>query len=91
MSRVVGAYTMIRKQFGLEIGKFEGIHEPVSEISGWSYILEAARKYTCGALDSGAKPAVISAIAKYHLQKYLEKLLIMEWICLRWRCNFIRT
>ncbi len=60
------AYSMIRKQFGLEIGEFEGIQEPLAEITGMNYILEAARKFTCGGLAQGEKPAVISAICKYH-------------------------
>lgn len=72
-ARVVSAYSMIRKQFGLEIGKFTGIQQPMSEIVGMAYLLEAARKYTCGALDSGDKPAVITAIAKYHFTEQFRK------------------
>lgn len=64
--RVASAYAAIRKQFGLSIGKFEGIEEPLARIAGYAYILEAARKFTCGALQKGAKPAVITAIAKYN-------------------------
>ena len=30
-----------------------------------AYILEAARRVTCGGLDGGAKPAVVTAMAKY--------------------------
>ena len=29
-------------------------------------MMEAARIYTCGAVDSGEKPSVVSALAKYH-------------------------
>src|SRR5699024_196838 len=29
-------------------------------------LMDAARRYTCAALDSGEKPAVITAIAKYN-------------------------
>jgi len=64
-NRYVGAYTAIRRQFGLNIGKFEGIEEPLARIGGISYLLEGARKFTTGGLDSGAKPAVVTAIAKY--------------------------
>lgn len=60
-----GAYSVVRKQFGLPIGKFEGIEEPLARIGGWAYTLEAARRYTCGGLVDN-KPAVVSAIAKYH-------------------------
>ena len=64
--RAVGAYAAIRKQFGLNIGKFEGIEEPMARIGGYNYVMEAARSYICGALDGGAKPAVVTAIAKYN-------------------------
>src|SRR6056297_2942710 len=64
--RAVGAYAAIRKQFGLNIGKFEGIEEPMARIGGYTYLMDAARSYICGALDKGAKPAVITAIAKYN-------------------------
>ena len=56
----------VRKQFGLSIGKFEGIQEPLARIGGKAYLLEAARRYTCGALDGGAKPAVVTAMMKYN-------------------------
>ena len=64
--RAVGAYAAIRKQFGLNIGKFEGIEEPMARIGGYTYLMDAARGYICGALDKGAKPAVVTAIAKYN-------------------------
>ena len=64
--RAVGAYAAIRKQFGINIGKFEGIEEPMARIGGYAYIMDAARGYICGALDKGAKPAVVTAIAKYN-------------------------
>src|SRR6056297_1236731 len=65
-TRAVGAYALIRKQFGLNIGKFEGIEEPMAKIGGYTYMMDAARGYICGALDKGAKPAVVTAIAKYN-------------------------
>ncbi|MDR9365076.1 MAG: acyl-CoA dehydrogenase [Balneolaceae bacterium] len=65
-TRAIGAYAAIRQQFGLNIGKFEGIEEPMARIGGYTYLLGAARTYICGALDKGAKPAVVTAIAKYN-------------------------
>lgn len=64
-ARVVGAYSMVRQQFGLSIGRFEGIEEPLARIGGLSYLMEAGRVFTCGAIDSGERPAVISAMMKY--------------------------
>lgn len=65
-TRAIGAYAAIRKQFGLNIGRFEGIEEPMARIGGYTYLMDAARGYICGALDKGAKPAVVTAIAKYN-------------------------
>lgn len=74
-TRVISAYASIRKQFGLPIGKFEGIEEPVARIAGFNYLLEAMRRYTLGAIDQGIKPAVITAIAKYNSTEIGRKLI----------------
>ena len=66
VSRVVSSYSAIRKQFGTAIGKFEGIEEVLARIAARTYGLDAMRCFTAGAIDDGYKPAVITAIAKYH-------------------------
>ncbi len=63
-ARTVSAYANIRKQFNLEIGRFEGIEEPLARIAGMTYALSAARRLTHGAIDAGEKPSVITAILK---------------------------
>ncbi|HEX5031105.1 MAG TPA: acyl-CoA dehydrogenase [Candidatus Eisenbacteria bacterium] len=63
-ARTTSAYANVREQFGLPIGRFEGIEEPLARIAGLTYMLDAARKLTAGAIDAGEKPAVISAIVK---------------------------
>ena len=65
-TRAIGAYTAIRRQFGINIGKFEGIEEPMARIGGFTYLMDAARRYTCAGLDVGEKPSVVTAIAKYN-------------------------
>lgn len=65
VARTTGAYTRIRRQFGVSIGRFEGIEEPLARIGGLTYLVDAVRLYTCGAVDRGERPAVVSAIAKY--------------------------
>lgn len=65
-TRAIGAYTAVRRQFGINIGKFEGIEEPMARIGGFTYLMDAARRYTCAGLDMGEKPAVVTAIAKYN-------------------------
>ncbi len=61
-----GAYTQLRKQFNLPIAKFEGVGEALARIAGNTYIMNAAVSVTAGAIDQGEKPAVPSAILKYH-------------------------
>ncbi len=65
-ARTSGAYARIREQFGISIGKFEGIEEPLARIAGTAYLLDAARRLTCAALNQGHHPAVISGIMKLH-------------------------
>ncbi len=64
-ARVASAHATTRRQFGMAIGKFEGIEEPLARITGTAYMLEAARRYTCGGLDAGVKPPVVTAMCKY--------------------------
>lgn len=66
VSRVTSSYCLLRQQFGLSIAKFEGIQEVLARIFSRTYALDAMRGFTAGSVDSGAKPAVVSAIAKYH-------------------------
>jgi len=65
-ARYAGAYARIRRQFGIPIGKFEGVEEPLARIAAYAYSLEAARKLTAASLDAGEQPSVLSAILKYH-------------------------
>jgi acyl-CoA dehydrogenase len=65
-SYATGAYAMIRRQFNLPIAHFEGVGDPLARIAGHTYIMNAAVSVTSGAIDQGEKPAVPSAILKYH-------------------------
>lgn len=66
-SRAVGAYAAVRQQFRTPIGRFEGVEEALARIGGHTYLMDAARQMTAVAVDQGEKPAVVSAIVKYHL------------------------
>ena len=66
-SMAAGAYSRVRQQFKTPIGKFEGIEEPLARIGGYTYLMDACRTVTAGALDMGEKPSVLSAISKYHM------------------------
>ncbi len=63
---VTGAYARIRKQFGLSVGRFEGVEEALARIGGKAYAISALSQATAAAVDRGDVPSVPSAIAKYH-------------------------
>lgn len=65
-ARASGAYSRVRKQFKMPVGKFEGVEEALARIGGNVYMMEATRVLTASAVDMGEKPSVISAIVKYH-------------------------
>ena len=66
-ARAVGAYARVRRQFKLPIGRFEGVEEALTRIGANTYLSDATRIMTAGAVDLGEKPSVVSAIAKYHV------------------------
>jgi len=61
-----GAYAHIRRQFKVSIGKMEGIEEPLARIVGNAYVMDAAATLITSGIMLGEKPAVLSAIVKYH-------------------------
>jgi acyl-CoA dehydrogenase len=73
--RTAGAYARIRKQFNTSIGKFEGVEEALARIGGLSYMMDAGRLLTLGALDSGEKPSVVTAILKYYNTEHMRTVL----------------
>ena len=60
------AYARIRRQFNMPIGRFEGIEQVLARMAARTYIIDAARSVTAGAIDGGEKPSVPSAMLKYH-------------------------
>ena len=65
--RATGGYARVRAQFKTAIGRFEGVEEPLARMGGNTYMMDAARTMTAGAIDLGEKPSVVSAIVKYHV------------------------
>ena len=63
---MTGAYARIRKQFGLSVGRFEGVEEALARIAGKAYAISALSQATAAAVARGENPAVPSTIAKYH-------------------------
>lgn len=74
-ARTTGAYAYVRKQFGMNIGKFEGVAEAMGRIGGYTYMLEAARTLTTTSLDMKEKPGIVTAIAKYHMTELARTIL----------------
>ncbi|MGB6353141.1 MAG: acyl-CoA dehydrogenase [Steroidobacteraceae bacterium] len=64
------AYARIRRQFNMPIGRFEGVEQVLARMAARTYIIDAARSVTAGAIDGGEKPSVPSAMLKYHATEF---------------------
>ncbi len=73
MLRVTSAYARIRRQFGLPVGRMEGIEEPLARIVETAYVNEAARGVTASMVSRGEKPSVISALMKYQTTERMRR------------------
>lgn len=79
-ARVIGAYSFVRNQFGMPLAKMEGVQEALARIGGMTYMLDAARVLPLQDLDLAhrdgkeARPAVSSAILKYHTTEMARKI-----------------
>ena len=74
-SFVTGAFARIRDQFGLPVGKFEGVDEALARIAGHTYQMEASQDLALTGLDLGEKPSVLSAVLKYHNTERMRKVI----------------
>lgn len=72
----IGAYARIRRQFKVSIGKMEGIEEPLARIAGNAYLMDAAASLITSGIMLGEKPAVLSAIVKYHCTHRGQRVMI---------------
>lgn len=61
-----GAYARIRRQFHLPVAEFEGVAEALARMAGNTYIINAGLAVTATAIARGERPAVPSAVLKYH-------------------------
>ncbi len=73
MLRFTTAYSRIRKQFGLPVGRMEGIEEAITRMVETAYVNEAARAATAAMVSRGEKPSVISALMKYQTTERLRR------------------
>ena len=72
---VTGPYSMVRQQFGISIGRMEGIEEKVGKIAALTYMMDGARIFGCSAVDSGIQPPVVSAIMKAYTTDLARELI----------------
>lgn len=72
--RMTSAYARVREQFGISIGKFEGVASALARIGAGAYTADAARCFITSTIDSGIKPSVASAITKYHLTELARRI-----------------
>ncbi|HSE00553.1 MAG TPA: acyl-CoA dehydrogenase, partial [Burkholderiales bacterium] len=71
---VTGAYSMVRQQFGIPIGRMEGVEDKVGKIAALTYAFEGARVFSCSAIDSGQQPPVVSAVLKAYSTEVAREL-----------------
>ncbi len=70
---VATAYARVREQFGIAIGRFEGVSERLADVMLATYTVNAMRRLTVRAVDLGERPAVLSAVAKYNSTETMRK------------------
>lgn len=73
--QTTSAYARIREQFHLPIGRFEGVADVLGRMVGLTYMVDAVRITTAQAVTDGERPAVLSAIAKYHLTETMRQVI----------------
>lgn len=73
MALATGAYSRIRRQFKIPIGKMEGVQEAIGSLGANAYLMDAVVRFTTQGIDLGEKPSIISAISKYHLTEKLRE------------------
>ena len=81
-TRVTGAYAAVRQQFASSLSGMEGVQEPLARIGGLTYLIDSARLLPLQDLDlaaqagKSARPAVASAILKYHTTESARRIII---------------
>lgn len=74
--RMTGGYARVRRQFNMPISSFEGVSEALGQIAGLTYFLEACRILTATAVDQKIRPAIASAISKYHMTEMARRVIM---------------
>lgn len=75
-SSVIGAYSMVRQQFGMPIGQMEGVEVPIAKTAAMTYLCTASHNYCLHALGKGVAPPVVSAILKQNVTELSRQAMI---------------
>ena len=73
--QTTSAYARVREQFHLPIGRFEGVADVLGRMAALTYMIDATRITTAQAVMDGERPAVLSAISKYHLTEMMRDII----------------
>jgi acyl-CoA dehydrogenase len=76
VAAVTGPYSIVRQQFGMPIGRMEGVEDKVGRIAALTYMCEGARVWTCSAVDNGIQPPVTSGVLKCYTTELSRQLVI---------------
>ena len=74
ISWLTGTHAFVRKQFGLPIGKFEGVEEALAHIAGFTHLMEATQSLTLSGLNQEKHFPVITALTKYKLTEIAQQI-----------------
>ena len=74
ISWLTGTHSLIRKQFGLSIGKFEGVKEALAPIAGFTHLMSATQALTLSGINQGIHSPVVTALTKYNLTETTQKV-----------------
>ena len=71
---LTGTHALIRKQFGLPIGKFEGVEEALAAIAGLTHLMSATQTLTLSSFNQGIHSPVVAALTKHYLTETAQKV-----------------
>jgi len=71
----VGPYSVVRQQFGMAIGRMEGVEDKIGKIAALTYMCEGARVFACSAVDRGIQPPVTSGVLKCYTTELSRELI----------------
>ena len=71
---LTSSHAFVRKQFGLPIGKFEGVEEALTEMAGLCHLISTTHSLTIASLCQKIHSPVLSALTKYQLTEMAQKI-----------------